>query len=165
MGRNWNFCYFLLLRNHNLFGKLGLGASLYLWISFAVIFEPCWLIPTDNIFYLKSLITSLNNEVLIFKCFCQLRKKCPYLEVFSSEFFPHFSAFGLNKGRHGVSLHIQSNAGKCGKWGWSKLRRRDKKRGKVEREINVFFSFKNFDQIKTILTIQFLKYFKIKVPC
>ena len=37
-----------------------------------------------------------------------LRKKCPY----SGYFVPHFSAFGLNTERYGVSLHIQSECGK-----------------------------------------------------
>ena len=38
-----------------------------------------------------------------------LRKKCPYSELFWSA---HFSAFGLNTERYGVSLHIQSECGK-----------------------------------------------------
>ena len=46
-----------------------------------------------------------------FKCLqrrISLRKKCPYLELFWSAFFPHFHAFGLNTERYGVSLRIQS---------------------------------------------------------
>ena len=41
-----------------------------------------------------------------------LRKKCPYLELFWSAFFPHFPAFGLNTERYSVSLRIQSECGK-----------------------------------------------------
>ena len=39
-------------------------------------------------------------------------KKCLYLELFWSEFFPHFLAFGLNTERYFVSLRMHS---KCGK--------------------------------------------------
>ena len=37
-----------------------------------------------------------------------LREKCPYSEL---KYGPYFSAFGLNTGRYGVSLHIQSECG------------------------------------------------------
>ena len=41
-----------------------------------------------------------------------MRKKCQYLEIFSSAFFPQFPAFGLNTKRCGVSVRIRS---KCRK--------------------------------------------------
>ena len=41
-----------------------------------------------------------------------LRKRCLYLELFWSAFFPHFLAFGLNTERYGVSFRIQSECGK-----------------------------------------------------
>ena len=41
-----------------------------------------------------------------------LCKKCRYLELFWSTFFPHFPAFGLNTARNSVSLRVQSECGK-----------------------------------------------------
>ena len=41
-----------------------------------------------------------------------LRKNCPYSELFSSAFFPHFPVFGLKTERHVLSLHIQSECRK-----------------------------------------------------
>ena len=39
-----------------------------------------------------------------------LRKKCPYLELFWSSFFPHFPAFGLCQ----YSVRMWENTGKMG---------------------------------------------------
>ena len=44
-----------------------------------------------------------------------LRKKCPYLELFWSAFFPHFLAFGLNTERYLISpysVQMRENSGK-----------------------------------------------------
>ena len=41
-----------------------------------------------------------------------LPKKCPYSELVSSAFFPHFLTFGLNAERYFVTLLIQSECGK-----------------------------------------------------
>ena len=46
-----------------------------------------------------------------------LRKKCPYLELFWSVFFPHFPVFGLNAERYSHSVQIRENAGKM----WTRI--------------------------------------------
>ena len=53
---------------------------------------------------------TLKSQPLDYLC-VTLRKKCPYLELFCSAYFPHFPAFGLNTERYVFS----PNAGKCGK--------------------------------------------------
>ena len=47
-----------------------------------------------------------NCILVIYSCLVwrmSLRKKCPYLELFWSAFFPHFPAFGLNTERYEVA--------------------------------------------------------------
>ena len=51
----------------------------------------------------------LSNDIITQNHLLTLREKCPNTEFF---FGPHFPAFGLNNGRYGVSLRIQSECGK-----------------------------------------------------
>ena len=59
---------------------------------------------SKNSEHLKELVFTEKNKALTQY---ELRKKCPYLELY-------FPAFGLNTERYFISLHIQSECGKNG---------------------------------------------------
>ena len=64
---------------------------------------------------LNEVSRQLKVSIARFACFrpsLTLRKKSTYLELFWSAFFSDFPTFGLNMGRYGISLHIQSECRK-----------------------------------------------------
>ena len=75
----------------------------YLWFSYSVI----WGIFLSNFFKQGDVI---NNQLFVPSYTEELRKQCPYSELFCSAFFPHYPAFGLRISPH--SVWIPENAGK-----------------------------------------------------